>query len=114
MDRVMAITHSIPASEFDRKMQLATSLLKDRGWVFHMFSINGTFRGGEIAAWCYRTYGNQYGDTDPRTFSDYGRWIAFEMKFATPELTQYCIGFENEKMMLMWKMNFGDAITNYA
>ena len=110
----MAITHSIPASEFDRKMQLATSLLKDDGWVFHMFSINGTFRGREMAAWCYRTYGNQYGDIDPRTFTDQGRWIAFEMQRATPEMKQYCIGFENEKMMLMWKMNFGDAITNYA
>jgi len=111
----MAITHSIPASEFDRKMQLATSLLKDNGWVFDMFSINGTLRGREMAAWCYRTYGNQYGDTDPRTFSDYGRWIAFEMKPAAISLsTRYCIGFENEKMMLMWKMNFGDAITNYA
>jgi hypothetical protein len=101
-------------SEFDRKMQLATVLLKDKGWVFHMFSFNSVFRGLEMAEWCHKTFGNQYGNMDPKTWDDYGRWIAFEMKFATPELKQYCIGFENEKMMLMWKMNFGDAITDYA
>lgn len=109
----MAMIHGRAASEFDRKMQLAHQLLKNEGWVFHIFSINSMFRGREMSEWCYTTYGKQYGDLDPRTLTDQGRWIVFEMQFATPELKQYAIGFENEKMMLMWKMNFGDAITEY-
>jgi hypothetical protein len=105
----MTILNRHYRSEDERKMHLAHGLLKN-GWAFHLFSLKGSFRGREMAEWCYNTYGYQHGDMDPKTWNDQGRWIVFEMKFATPELRQYCIGFENEKMLLMWKMNFGDVL----
>lgn len=107
----MAITHN----RFDNRLMARATKRRHEGWVFHMFDVRGslyTERGKEMTTWLRETYGIMDTVMSPETFSDAGRWIIFPIR--PDQMTnQWVVGFENEKMMLMWKMNFGDVIAAY-
>jgi hypothetical protein len=100
------------ASTWNRSLMARGVQRHKEGWAFHIFDVRKSLyndRGKEMTKWLNETYGLMDSVMSPETFSDDGRWILFPLK--EDKLTnEWVIGFENEKMMLMWKMNFGDVI----